>query len=1198
MLPLLSAAIVHAGSSEPIALEVMRHPQDHLVLSFPGLHVAEVANLRIQIDSVPQSGDPASGADWLIEKGSIFSFAPHQTDWSWNRIGPVSISSHKGSTYLVLLEKLPLEHGTILPDPDSRVAFTFKELPLWPDDCVPTAYPLDAWLQGIPPSLSVRLKDEVNRAEWTEPEAPWSPGWTPFRGDTNKIPLVVELINPRSGLAQRLEGGSFLRSGEITRWFGEAGDIQWTLLFRTTAGGGLEITGHLVSENDQPVRARIGVQLPLRGWRWYDSLDDFRIIDERALPYVVTADVPINNFEYSRWPFGVVSTNHIALMIDNSPHEPRLFRIDADPAASRFGITYDLALTRSTVKFPGQATFQCLFHATNLDHPDDAMRQSLAEYYARTPDVAKSRLGISGSWAPFPSENSDQTEESLPVLFNVRAAGDQVSSVQLNGRSRNFLYTEPWYHWLPLPPGLPRDESTAWSQLTFLATAGKGYIHQLAASTLGNVARTSRQNPDIQWIDVPWNQGARCRITTDPEMPISSSHGLSTVNRAMVEAAMIDAHAVEQGWDGVFLDSMGELNFRDFSAHALEAADYPALYDLETGSPFVLSSFSAFEWLQALRNRADTRGRFLLGNGALRAGPWFITLLDAFTEEVHIRNDSRNDQLTGRSAQFTRMLAGAKPVSVGLMADFEQLTGSELETFLRNCLYYGFMPGFHSKDGYHGLFWKNQDWYQRHRKLIDQYLPLIQRVSDAGWSPTRSVLISHPGIELESFGPDDAAMIYTMHNKTGTDANGFIHLPLSHGLELIHFPLSGQVLYREAGSRAPFEYRMAPGEVTLFTVITEDHITKEITRFAGLDSAQVNLGSAREEISLGLRMTLDYDSPLIRHEPTTLRAIFHNAGTNKLNIKNVKVKGATSWKKPRDPSFTLNPGESYTSFIPMTAKDLKDNARLHVSWTCASREISFECNRIIQPRYTDAFDITVTPDKPISIDTTMALDISLVNHRSSFREFEISAEGESLHESGVITVAVEGGSRQHYRLLVPGNGALIQSVDLTVKENKTIVYRDTIDVTYLPEGASLARDSRVTVATSGSAEGYQSDILRDGITDMRGLLWTEGSWMSMSRLDSHHVTLSFPHPVIISEVVLHWGTDARQPHPSLTGILKAKQEDGRTVTLSRFSPSRDESLTRFAFEPVQVKELELIQPPVSGSFAHPLAMWLTEIEVY
>lgn len=1193
--------------SAPTAL-AMRHQSGHLVIAFPGLNSPDAANTRILIDfDGTQSGEPNTGADWMIERGSIYSFIPQASDWAWSRIGDAAISQHKGSAYVVALEKCPSMQGIFLVDPHTdilpspgrlnqlkRIPFNLADLPPWPDDCVPGPYPIESWTLPVPSSLSVRLKDEVNNAAWEEVTDPWSPSWSASSTSTQTFPLIIELINPLSGIVDRISGGSILRNGTTTRWFGGINDVNWTLLFKPMDTGGLEITGHFVSELERPIRVRIGLHVDMQGWQWHDALDSARPITLPGEPYAQLADQSLNDTDYSLLPFGVISSSNLALTAENNPSEPRQFRIEAIPTHNFFGITYDMALTRLTTKFPGQATIQCAFHSTNPETPAQAMRKALADFYSRHPDIYENRIGHSGTWRPFPDTTENGSSQSDIEYFSVWEAGFDIPVRQRSSRL-NFLYTEPWYHWLPLPPTEPRTENAAWSRLSLMATSGKALPHQLAAATIGGIARSADNHPAMQFIQVPWNNGVRGTVSADPDIPTNK---ISPVNRAMIESSVIDHHTAENGWDGVFLDSMGEWPNPDFSLNALAAADYPALFNLATEQPFVPGVLSAYDWLRVLHFRTRSRGQFVFGNEAVASGSWFISKLDAFTQEANMLDDLWMEKVSGQKAQTSRILAGAKPYSMGLIANFANLSSHELETFLQQCIPYGFVPGLHSADGYDQLYWRNSAWLKRDRTLLDKYLPVIQRLSNAGWKPVSNARCINPEVRLESFGPDGTTSLYTLHNTSDAAVNALIELPASLEDEIVLYPLSGRVLLREAGSAAPIECRLGPGGISVLSVFPSGHINEELAHYTSEHIAHFNLSHIRNELQRGLNVTLEYDNPLIRNKDTQLSVIFQNTGTNSLAITNVTVRGSAAWKKSRTAAFSLSPGESYTAFIALSSKDIKNDPQLHASWTCVNPEGSIDLSRLIQPEYTDPVSIMVNPENVISVESVAAIDVTMVNYQSSFHEYTLITKGDTLFGETNPHVPLEPDSQRTHRILVPNGGAMNQDIELAVKDDKKTIYRKNISIRYLPAGTSLLRDTRVQVLTSGTADGFKSSALHDGITDLSGLLWNEGSWMSIDRLGSHKVTIKFPQPVIISEVLLHWGMDARQPRPPVSGIVRAKLADDHYAVLNRFAPDRSDSITRLSFESIQVSELEIIQPPVSGSSMHPLAMWLAEIEVF
>jgi hypothetical protein len=109
--------------------------------------------------------------------------------------------------------------------------------------------------------------------------------------------------------------------------------------------------------------------------------------------------------------------------------------------------------------------------------------------------------------------------------------------------------------------------------------------------------------------------------------------------------------------------------------------------------------------------------------------------------------------------------------------DFAKFTPELVERYFQRCLFYGVWPGFFdeeaaSKDPY----WASaKKWYERDRPLFRQYIPLLRRVTAAGWQPLTQAACDNSKILVERFGPEaDGTMFLTLLNDTADAQSGTV----------------------------------------------------------------------------------------------------------------------------------------------------------------------------------------------------------------------------------------------------------------------------------------------------------------------------------------------------------------------------------------------------------------------------------------
>jgi hypothetical protein len=136
---------------------------------------------------------------------------------------------------------------------------------------------------------------------------------------------------------------------------------------------------------------------------------------------------------------------------------------------------------------------------------------------------------------------------------------------------------------------------------------------------------------------------------------------------------------------------------------------------------------------------------------------------------------------------FRRALCRQKPYCLLMNTDFARFTPELVERYFQRCLFYGVWPGFFdeeaaSKDPY----WASaKKWYERDRPLFRQYIPLLRRVTTAGWQPLTHAACDNPKILVERFGPEaDGTVLLTLLNDTSDTQSGSVMADLKAlGLE-------------------------------------------------------------------------------------------------------------------------------------------------------------------------------------------------------------------------------------------------------------------------------------------------------------------------------------------------------------------------------------------------------------------------------
>jgi hypothetical protein len=111
--------------------------------------------------------------------------------------------------------------------------------------------------------------------------------------------------------------------------------------------------------------------------------------------------------------------------------------------------------------------------------------------------------------------------------------------------------------------------------------------------------------------------------------------------------------------------------------------------------------------------------------------------------------------------------------------DYEKFTPALVERYFQRCLFYGVWPGFFDQDAASkDPYWASpKRWYERDRALFKKYIPLLQRVTVAGWQPITAASCDNPAVWLERYGSPTADRFYlTLFNDTEQPQEGVVTL--------------------------------------------------------------------------------------------------------------------------------------------------------------------------------------------------------------------------------------------------------------------------------------------------------------------------------------------------------------------------------------------------------------------------------------
>jgi len=270
--------------------------------------------------------------------------------------------------------------------------------------------------------------------------------------------------------------------------------------------------------------------------------------------------------------------------------------------------------------------------------------------------------------------------------------------------------------------------------------------------------------------------------------------------------------------DGEYLDSLegyvtSELNFR---REHFGRTTVPLTFSREHGRPALFKGLAVYEFTRWISEDVHGIGKLVFANGVPYRFGFLCPWLDVLGTETDWMPGGQYRPTPLSQMLAWRTLSGAKPYLLLMNTDYNRFTPEHVELYFQRALFLGLWPGFFSHNAADNPYWQNPAWYNRDRPLFKRYLPLIKRVSEAGWQPVPFARSDNPAIFLERFGGFANAPLYlTAYNDSPVRQQGVVHLaakfyPQHPPRELLH----GWSIQPVANG---FKVSLAPGQAAVLT---------------------------------------------------------------------------------------------------------------------------------------------------------------------------------------------------------------------------------------------------------------------------------------------------------------------------------------------------------------------------------------------
>lgn len=473
--------------------------------------------------------------------------------------------------------------------------------------------------------------------------------------------------------------------------------------------------------------------------------------------------------QMSLYPFGCVTGGGKGLALGVPPEiEPRVARLVFNPSARLLFVAYDVALTGRGDPAGHDRTEVAVARYT-VD-PDWGFRDAAAKFYALFPEAFRRRARPEGIWMPFTDPGTIPNVQDFHVAYH---EGDNSVAGDRGRGILSFRYVEPMTYWMPMAPSLPRTYADALALVRQLAAGKDETARRQAQAVLTSGSQDAQGHFNVSFRDTPWANGGVWVLNPNPRLP----HPPGEWTKAQLNALGEPTPGAADQPDGEYLDSLeGWADVLDYRPESLRYTTTTLTFTPDTFRPVLPTWFSVYEDAAALSRDLHRHGKLLMANSTPWRFPEFAPLLDVMGTETNWFPDGQWQPDSDAIFDLRRTACYHKPYLLLMNTDFTKIGSPQVERYFQRCLFYGVFPSMFSVDAADHPYWENKDWYERDRPLFQTYIPLIQRLSQAGWEPVTYARASHPSVRLERYG----TQYLTVLNTTDTPCDVTISVDAAH----------------------------------------------------------------------------------------------------------------------------------------------------------------------------------------------------------------------------------------------------------------------------------------------------------------------------------------------------------------------------------------------------------------------------------
>jgi len=512
----------------------------------------------------------------------------------------------------------------------------------------------------------------------------------------------------------------------------------------------IRVTGNIVdtTSKDRAINLMFALPVDASGWTWWDDMRRGRDItkitkDNVGLEYIKSNDIPCGSTtSASVYPVAAITGPTDGLSIGIDMGKIAVYRVFYNSSTHQLAISYDFGLVPETQRFPSSAEFSFVIYKFD---PKWGFRQSWSDFARIFPDYFKVRSTKHGIWMPFGDISRVQGWQDFG--FRYKEGIDNVP-FDLANDILSFRYSEPTTWWMSMPKGGDRSETAVMAERDRIAATDDGIM---AKAVINSGMEDARGKPCYQVLDTPWCDGVVWNMNPNPYIPQLPNGGSVLWNDKIREADY--GPTAKNVRAGEYLDSLegyvtSDLNYK---REHFKYTTVPLTFD-DQRRPVLFKGMTIYEMVKWIAGDVHRIGKLMFANGVPYRFTYLCPWLDVMGTETNWLFNGKYVPETDDVLIMRRTLCYGKPYLFLMNTRFNDFGVDMVEKYFKRSGFYGIFPGMFSYDAANEAYFDNPKWYNRDRHLFKKYIPIIKRISEAGWEPITYARSSNQDVILERFG--------------------------------------------------------------------------------------------------------------------------------------------------------------------------------------------------------------------------------------------------------------------------------------------------------------------------------------------------------------------------------------------------------------------------------------------------------------